>query len=654
MSKDLQHTTKELQYTIENNIKEIFTKETNEIGITKSMFELSQRFQHQTVIAFLNVYSELFNESSENKLKPKDISRILSSSLPFNLSPFMDIFQKNPQDLARLLDSFEKFSKSFPITHSSSSNYYNIPLFLSSLLLGSEDNLNKAISINPSFFKSSSFQAEILKIINIAITSKNNNAVDKLYEQYPQFFDYSVVNTMINSQYSDLNFLTKIVQSPNFSKTDTQQYELTNGEKITSSFSAYLAFNALIRNNTYDWDLFKKFNAENPLSLNDTIELNGGNKTRFSEILVNQKNQELSLNMFKEIYSQKPFNEVDTILFFRHYLSDKEPSHFIHACADPFFKTVLNNPVFSSSLLNRTEIMESLMKLETSDKYKKYLTEHKIFLKPALAFLNDLIDAYPEDFAKMNLHAKYIQKESSEDAAHHLSNVDDDLKPIILKSLYQNIEMITKQPVSSYSPITIQNLTDLGLVNKKVELEKTRGFMFTNSKIKETINFDWNKEAIALIIKNNEKQKKKSGNFIDVFEFLTGDDNQPLDVSLIEGISDESTKGLAKNIVLMIHSYKELDIKSKTVIPSEEMYFLDNRVGIMLSRLIKTYQDYKHYEQSDANRVLQAQLFMLQNRTSQAIHTVMLDEKQRLEQNVRINDQLLSKPINPLISPSPK
>lgn len=650
---------------IEKDIKEILAKETNEkntndIAVTQKIFELSQRFEHHTAPAFLNAYTELFNESSINKLKPKDISRILTSSLPFNLGPFISIFQKNPQDIKPLLDSFENFAKKFPITHSASSSYYSIPMFLSALLFGNNQDLQRTIDINPSFFQSAKFLDELPKVINTAVSSKNKQAVNTLYERYPHSFDYKIVNNMIKNQYDDIELISKIVHSPSFTKTETQDYVLNNGHKINSTFSGYLAISTLYTQSNYDLTLFKKFNKEKPLSLNETIVLDTGNSNspeknslRFVEILSKTKNQDNVLTMFKELYNNKPFNEVETILFFRHYLTAKDPSLFIHACSDPFFKTVINNPAFSSSLLNRTEIMKNFYEMEKDPKYNQYLERNNIFLRPAISFFYELANSYPEDFKKLNLHEPYFllendNKENQEiNVSSKISLLKDESKNLVLKSLYENIENISKETVSSYDKIAIENLIDLGLVHKKIEIEKTRGFMFSKTISKENITLEWNSEAIANIIKNNKKQKKKTTGMIDVFDFLVGEDLKPLEVSFIEGIVDDQTRNVAKNILLMVHSYKELEIKSNTIIPSEEMYFLDNRVGIMLSRLVKTYDDYKHYDQNDAQRTLHAQLLMLQNRTSQAIHTVMLDDKQRLEQASRINDNLLSKPINP-------
>lgn len=649
---------------IEKNIKDILVKETqgnttNDIAITQKIFELSQRFEHHTAPAFLNTYTELFNESSVNKLKPKDISRILTSSLPFNLGPFISIFQKNPQDIKPLLDSFENFSKKFPITHSASSSYYSIPMFLSSLLFGTNQDLQRTIDINPAFFQSSKFLDELPKVITTAISSKNKQAVNTLYERYPHCFDYKIVNHMISNQYDDIDLIAKIVHSPSFSNKETQDYTLSNGDKIHSTFSGYLAISTLYTQSNYDWTLFKKFNKEKPLSLNEVITVgvkSNSNETvnlRFVEILSQSKNQDNALNMFKELYNNKPFNEVETILFFRHYLTSKDPSLFIHACSDPFFKTVINNPSFSSSLLNRSEIMKNFYEMEKDQKYNQYLERNNIFLRPAISFFYDLANSYPEDFKKLNLHEPYFiiehdNKEFQEfSVSSKISLLKDESKNLVLKSLYENIENISKEAVSAYDKIAIENLIELGLVHKKIEIEKTRGFMFSKAISKENVTLEWNKESISNIIKNNEKQKQKTTGMIDVFDFLVGEDLKPLEVSFIEGIVDEQTKNVAKNILLMVHSYKELEIKSNTIIPSEEMYFLDNRVGIMLSRLVKTYDDYKHYDQNDAQRTLHAQLLMLQNRTSQAVHTVMLDDKQRLEQASRINDNLLSKPINP-------
>lgn len=634
---------------IQQKIKTILLSDTTDILKTQEIFELSQKFQHHASVAFLNTYSEIFNESSDNKFKPKDVSRILSSALPLALSQFMSIYKKNPQDLNPLLDGFKKFAQSFPITHSASSNYYVTPMFMSALLFGSNENVQDVLNINPQFFNSPDFINEIPRIIEIAITANNSDAVNKLHKLFPENFNHKIVEMMVKNCYEDLDLIAKIVQSPTFSNNETQVYQsFDNSSKIESSFIGFLATNALNRGLNYDWKIFNHFNQFNQLGLNTNVKITEGRNIsnfRFVDLFSESENHEAVFKMFKDLYKSKKFDEADTMLFFRHYLTNESPVAFIKFCSDPFFTELMNSKEFSSPLLNRTEIMQNLFTMETSYEYGKYLTDENIYLNPAIAFLEEISSRYPEDFAKLQIHEAYFPRSNSDVQLKVFDSLSPGIKHIIMQSLNSNLETMVQNPVSAFSDGAVDNLIQLGLVDKKVDIEQTRG-IFTVKSIKEIVSYKWNEENVRIALKNIGK-KKSATQGVNVFEFLVGENNEPLDVSLVDNITDPQSKAIAKNIILMAYQYKDMNLESPTIIPSEEMFFLDNRIGPMMQRILKTYDDYLHFDKNAAENTLQAQLMMLQNKTSKAVHAVMLDEKERLEKDTRINEGILRTPLNP-------
>lgn len=641
--------TNDFSDSIQQKIKTILLSDKTDILKAQEIFELSQKFQHHASVAFLNTYSEVFNESSDNKLKPKDVSRILSSALPLALSQFMSIYKKNPQDLNPLLDGFKKFSQSFPITHSASSNYYVTPMFMSALLFGSSENVQDVLNINPQFFNSPDFINEIPRIIEIAITANNSEAVHKLHKLFPENFNYKIVEMMVKNAYEDLDLIAKIVQSPTFSNNEIQAYQsFDNSSKIESSFIGFLAINALNRGLNYDWKIFNHFNQFNQLGLNTNVKITEGrniSNLRFVDLFSESDNHEAVFKMFKDLYKSKKFDEADTMLFFRHYLTNESPVAFIKFCSDPFFTELMNSKEFSSPLLNRTEIMQNLFTMETSYEYGKYLSDENIYLNPAIAFLEELSSRYPEDFAKLQIHEAYFPRSNSDVQLKVFDSLSPGIKHIIMQSLNSNLETMVQNPVSAFSDGAVDNFIQLGLVDKKIDIEQTRG-LFTVKSIKEIVSYKWNEENVRIALKNVGK-KKSSNQGVNVFEFLVGENNEPLEVSLVDNIKDPQSKAIAKNIILMAYQYKDMNLESPTIIPSEEMFFLDNRIGPMMQRILKTYEDYLHFDKNAAESTLQAQLMMLQNKTSKAVHAVMLDEKERLEKNTRINEGILRTPLVP-------
>lgn len=649
--------TQEFINSLQLDINKILDSDDIDPKKAMQLFSLHSTYEMYTVPVFLQQYSLKFTEHSSNKLAPKEICRILTI-LPLNVQDFLTIMKKDPALLKAVQESFITFKNTFPLTAEKSLSMFYLPLLTATLFYSTPKDFQDIFNLAPEFF--SLEKKFVSNCLDLAIDLNLQPSIETLYTQFPQMFDLNTVNKLIKNQYPNIDFIEQVVINHMGASFHEPIHTTTvDGNIFQSTLVNCLALSALTKNTTYSWKIFDHFNHDKKFTFNTYFNQTTQPKNNTTQGSMSKQKHLMDIledtdfpyikkalfKLFETVNNYKTLDENELMYVLKHYIKH-DLSSFVNICTTPFFKNILETPSIHSSLFNKAELMKDLFNLETSFNYEEYLKKNSIYIRPAIAIFNDLAIKFPETFNSLNLHDNYFPINKSNSTSIQYSTIasySNDIQHIIKKSLASHLNdlKIIEPNLENFQQQTLDNFVALGLLTKNIVSQKNgSGFFSKEVKVEQLI---WNEDNISNF-KSKYLSSSKSNNF-NALSYILGEDEKPLDLLLIEKINDESMKNIAKNLILLVHQFKEAKIVASNIIKTESEYFITNRVGAMLHRILVDYEEFKRYSPDDANMNLKLQLMMLHKKTSFCIDECISDEQSRIATNTKVTAKLITKKL---------
>lgn len=613
---------------IRNKIIEIL--DNKELVFPKKAFEiyaLTDKMSAQVGFEFLDIYSERFNEAVSERMASKDIARIMSASFPFTVPEFVKFIGQDPQRIVEFSQVVKKFVKSFPYTHMDVMKIYHLPALTASFFFADEE--------VRSVFQN--MDAEVTDhhygiMISSAILSKRDESL------------YQIINGMNQSLLSP-HVLFEIVEAGNYNwkviSSILEKLNLNMDKQISFShkdktlemtFPAFIALQAVTTGNAEAFELFntvasqyklnylipekfsvnnKSVNAPDFVSFFNSLNIDNHNYFKILNVVLNEKSLPPTIytNIFQIFDTEKQKNiSVEMVNKILHHPTLQSPYLNKQVLLEKAFNNMLEEVINPPSSMSLHKNIFTVLK-NAAEKDFENIRVFSICLKKglknftnnadvALMMKKDLIDnfeSYKEIFSDVN--GKPLDIENTE------------------HDLYTFYQFIKAQNFIVKN--TIRNEVG-GFFSKKVDVYDT---------------FEWDMK----VINNREKFGKVKA---ETYSFLTSDSGEKMNLNLINILPNKHLQKLADNLVMMAYQFSNFS-NDPLLSYSEESYFLKNNLPTMFNRIIGNYEEFKLYDEKNAEENLTAQLLMLQKKTAQCIKVVVTEEHQDLETQSKVTHAIL-------------
>lgn len=621
---------------IRNKIKEILSNNEDFSKKALQIFQLSKNLSPQVGIEFLNIYSEMFNESHVERMSNANISRIMIECIPSNIVKFLNFVKEDPQRLVEFADATKKFISSFPYSYTEVMNIYHIPVINASYFFNNQNSL-KTFEKMPLIISDKSYAI----MISAAIISKRDDVLLNMVNDAPAvFLSDDLVFELIDSGIYNWDIISSIINKIKLNINNPVKYE--NGfAEYFMTLPLFVACKTIVGADKDCFTLLEKIQENYGLSYSTKSYIKAEKKStnvslNFIDFLNNFKAGENYDKVISIIIDNKNLT-LDTYFTIINTLLNNDKIKYILSLST--INKILDHELINDISINKYDIFElitkNLINLSSStNDISEMRVERMMFEKIQIKF--------PEDMKKINFFRIWVE------TSHRDFPYNENLKYWVKKDMLDNIENIKENNRTNvlnkynnhiyndhiyhdHMKEYIKFYIEHGFI-KEVITEKKEGMFFNRKTVVEK-TLVWDDEGL-------KNHKKTIENKKETYSFLTSDSGESMKLNLIKTLPNKQLQSIAENLVMISYQFSSFSNDPLFSI-TEESHFLKNNLPKMFNKIIEHYHEFKIFDEKSANDSINAQLIMLQKKTTQCMNNIVNDMHYDLLSEVKVNDLLI-------------